>query len=868
VGDEEVSERSDTKKAPAKRTRAKASGAAKKPAAKQAVANADDAAEVKVVDDQTVVASAVQEPPAQVAETDTTLQTGAPVAKDADASTGSIGKSASTDVPLVSDAAKTAEPLALYRRYRPDTFDEVIGQEHITEPLKRALKNNKVNHAYLFSGPRGCGKTTSARILARCLNCEQGPTPTPCGVCESCRDLATGGPGSIDVIEMDAATHGLVDDARDLRERAFFAPVRSRYKVYIIDEAHMVTPQGFNAMLKLVEEPPPHVKFIFATTEPEKVIGTIRSRTHHYPFRLVPPKTLQNYLQKICDEENVQVETGVLPLVVRAGAGSVRDSLSVLDQLLGSAGTNGVDYATAAGLLGYTPETLLDETIEAFGAQDGSAVFSAVDKVMEVGQDPRRFAQDLLQRLRDLIIIAQVPDAIASGLIDVSDDQAERLTAQAKTMGPGELTRAAEVISSGLTQMRGTTAPRLYLELMCARVLLPGADSGTRGIHARLDRLERQLSLPKLTQAEAARLAAGLPPREPQDSPSEKGTSADESAAQPMPSQAPQQPPAQQRPPAAQRPPHQTQHSAAQVEAFEAPSQPVRTAPQPPSSSQPPTQQRPPEHQRPPAAQRPPQNQAPVQQRPAAGPQTQRPAPQVAGSETSFGRGTQVEERSSGSENAFRNQVQGRSSGYTMDQLRSSWNQILDAVKNQRRVAQMVIQAHATPIRIDGDTLILQFDHENNRQGFVNGRMGELLSQAIQQVSGARLRIQTIDAEHGAPDHQRQATPVAGSETPSQPVQMAPQPPSPPAPASGRGTPVEERSSDSENTSRNQRSAAVAPPPIDVPDELLEEAARAEAALYGDGSWDDEDIDDSGASAAQLLADSFGAEIIDEEEVD
>nr|WP_241653581.1 DNA polymerase III subunit gamma and tau [Propioniciclava flava] len=393
-------------------------------------------------------------------------------------------------------------PLALYRRYRPETFDQVIGQDHVTEPLKRALVNNRVSHAYLFSGPRGCGKTTSARILARCLNCEQGPTPTPCGVCQSCRDLARGGSGSIDVIEIDAASHGGVDEARDLRERAFFAPVHSRYKIYIIDEAHMVTNAGFNALLKVVEEPPPHVKFIFATTEPEKVIGTIRSRTHHYPFRLVPPRTMAAYLAELCKAEGVQVDQAVLPLVVRAGAGSVRDSLSVLDQLLGGAAEAGVSYTQAASLLGYTPESLLDEIMDAFAAGDAQGVFACIDKVIEVGQDPRRFAEDLLRRLRDLIIVAAVPDALETGLVDVAGDQAERLTTQASGMGSGELTRAAEVIAQGLTDMRGTTAPRLHLELMCARVLLPGADVAGRGIHARLDRLERRLQMDPLPEAE------------------------------------------------------------------------------------------------------------------------------------------------------------------------------------------------------------------------------------------------------------------------------------------------------------------------------------------------------------------------------
>ncbi len=386
-------------------------------------------------------------------------------------------------------------PLALYRRYRPETFAEVIGQDHVTGPLRAALANNRVNHAYLFSGPRGCGKTTSARILARALNCEQGPTPEPCGQCQSCRDLARGGPGSIDVIEIDAASHGGVDDARDLRERAFFAPVSSRYKVYIIDEAHMVTTQGFNALLKLVEEPPEHLKFIFATTEPEKVIGTIRSRTHHYPFRLIAPRTLTAYLSDLCARENVPIEPAALPLVVRAGGGSARDTLSVLDQLMGGAGPEGVTYDLATALLGYTPDSLLDEVVDAFAAGDGGSVFAVVDKVIETGQDPRRFTEDLLRRLRDLVIIAAVPDAPATGLIDVPEDAAERLVAQAARFGRADLSRAADLVATGLTEMRGATAPRLLLELICARVLLPGADDSTDGVLARLDRIERRISI-------------------------------------------------------------------------------------------------------------------------------------------------------------------------------------------------------------------------------------------------------------------------------------------------------------------------------------------------------------------------------------
>jgi DNA polymerase-3 subunit gamma/tau len=384
--------------------------------------------------------------------------------------------------------------LALYRRYRPETFAEVIGQEHVTEPLQQAIRNGRVNHAYLFSGPRGCGKTTSARILARALNCEQGPTPTPCGVCRSCLDLARGGGGGLDVIEIDAASHGGVDDARDLRDRAAFAPASSRYKIYIVDEAHMVTTAGFNALLKVVEEPPEHLKFIFATTEPEKVIPTIRSRTHHYPFRLVPPTVLREYLATLCEREKVSVEPAVLPLVVRAGAGSVRDSLSVLDQLMGGAGPDGLTLVRATALLGYTDSTLLDDVIDAFAAHDGAAVFTLVDRVIEGGHDPRRFVADLLDRLRDLVILAAVPEAAGTGLIDAPSDAVERMAAQAARFGQAEISRAADLVNTGLTEMRGATAPRLQLELICARVLLPGAGDTERDLHARLDRIERRLA--------------------------------------------------------------------------------------------------------------------------------------------------------------------------------------------------------------------------------------------------------------------------------------------------------------------------------------------------------------------------------------
>jgi DNA polymerase-3 subunit gamma/tau len=395
--------------------------------------------------------------------------------------------------------------LALYRKYRPSVFADVIGQEHVTVPLSNALESGRTHHAYLFSGPRGCGKTSSARIMARSLNCEKGPTPNPCGQCQSCKDLVANGPGSLDVIELDAATHGLVDDARDLRDKAFFAPVQSRYKIYIIDEAHQLGPGAANALLKVVEEPPAHVIFIFATTEPDKLIATIRSRTHHYPFRLVPPGTLAAHLEKVCNAEGVKVDKGVIPLVVRASGGSVRDALSVLGQLLAGAGKDGVSYEIAIQLLGFTDGALLDDAIDAIAAHDGATLFKTIDRVIESGHDPRRFTSDMLERIRDLMIVDALKDSTANSILrDMPDDQMERMRNQANRIGTANLSRAADIAAEGLTQMRGATAPRLILELICGRILLPIGDNSEAGMLSRIERLERAENIAPLTSSRSS----------------------------------------------------------------------------------------------------------------------------------------------------------------------------------------------------------------------------------------------------------------------------------------------------------------------------------------------------------------------------
>ncbi|MBV2153022.1 DNA polymerase III subunit gamma and tau, partial [Kitasatospora sp. SUK 42] len=605
--------------------------------------------------------------------------------------------------------------LALYRRYRPETFAEVIGQEHVTAPLQQALRNNRVNHAYLFSGPRGCGKTTSARILARCLNCEQGPTPTPCGECQSCRDLATGGPGSIDVIEIDAASHGGVDDARELRERAFFAPVHSRYKIFILDEAHMVTSAGFNALLKVVEEPPEHLKFIFATTEPEKVIGTIRSRTHHYPFRLVPPGTLRDYLADVCGREGIQVEDPVFPLVVRAGAGSVRDSMSVMDQLLAGADEEGVTYQMATALLGYTDSALLDEVVDAFAAHDGATVFQVIDRVVEGGHDPRRFVTDLLERLRDLVILATVPEAGEKGLIDAPADRVAVMQAQADAFGAAELSRAADLVNTGLTEMRGNAAPRLQLELICARVMLPGAYSDELSLQARLDKLERR--------AAAGGFAAAAPLGAPMAAP----VAAPVAAPMAAPVAVPVAVPGGDAAPAMDVPaPAPAPVQAQPVQAPPAPAAPAPGAWPIPRSF-------------PPAGGAPAPAAAPVPQ-----PQAAQPAPAPAPAPAPVQAAPPAPAAVPGGQPSAAAQ-QGAA------QIRQLWPQILEAVKNRRRFTWILLSQNGQVAGFDGSTLQVSFINAGARDSFVGSNSDDVLRQALSDALGVDWRIECIvDPSGGA----------------------------------------------------------------------------------------------------------------------
>jgi DNA polymerase III subunit gamma/tau len=618
-----------------------------------------------------------------------------------------------------SEITRTTQSLALYRKYRPATFAEVLGQDHVTEPLRQALRSGRINHAYLFSGPRGCGKTSSARILARSLNCVNGPTPDPCGVCDSCVALAPSGPGSIDVIEIDAASHGGVDDARDLRERAFYSPVSGRYKIYIIDEAHMVTQQGFNALLKLVEEPPPHLKFIFATTEPEKVIPTIRSRTHHYPFRLMPPSVMRDLAEQILTSEGVTFDPAVLPLVVRAGGGSARDSLSILDQLLAGSDEGGIRYDRAVSLLGYTDASLIDEIVDAFAVGDGAAVFRAVNRVIEGGHEPRRFATDMLDRFRDLIVLASVPDAIATGLLDTSPDRVEVLTGQAGRYGLAALVRAADIVSVGLDQMRGATSPRLLLELMCAQVLLPGAATDERSVLARLERLEAGgAAFRAPVSADNDHIERTVVTPAPQPSPVAGGST------QAAPTGPPQAAPATVVQPAPQPTQPETAPAPAAAGPAEVPSSATHEA-------------------------------APAPSAPAAPPAPQFP-PAAAASPAPRG-------------------------SVTTEVLIQAWPSILKAVQAKGRVAAIVI-GNASLVSLDEAVLTLRFPRQGDVKGFVNSRYEDLLKQVINTMFGINVVVRAVTGGGDAPAGGRGPAPLPPTPAPPAPAPAGPAPSRPAAP--------------------------------------------------------------------------------------
>ncbi|MGW1535985.1 DNA polymerase III subunit gamma and tau [Streptomyces aureus] len=761
--------------------------------------------------------------------------------------------------------------LALYRRYRPESFAEVIGQEHVTDPLSQALRNNRVNHAYLFSGPRGCGKTTSARILARCLNCEQGPTPTPCGQCQSCQDLSRGGRGSIDVIEIDAASHGGVDDARDLREKAFFGPAGSRYKIYIIDEAHMVTSAGFNALLKVVEEPPEHLKFIFATTEPEKVIGTIRSRTHHYPFRLVPPGTLREYLGEVCGQEGIPVAEGVLPLVVRAGAGSVRDSMSVMDQLLAGAADDGVTYAMATSLLGYTDGSLLDAVVEAFASGDGAAAFEVVDTVIEGGNDPRRFVADLLERLRDLVILAAVPDAAEKGLIDAPVDVVERMQAQAGVFGAAELSRAADLVNEGLTEMRGATSPRLQLELICARVLLPAAYGDERSLMARLDRIERGVNF----SAGAAAPALGYVP-----GPEAHGAAPAPQAAPAAPAVPPGGGLAAARAAARGAGQGTPQGSGARpgdggALPGGAPAAPAPVAPAAPAASYTAPAPAAPAPVAPPAPEQP----AAPATAPAASAPGAWPTATAAGSgrrpggwpTTAPAGGGRPAAPSAPASAAAPAPAAGAAPGAPQAAApapggldpRVLWPNILEAVKNRRRFTWILLSQNAQVTAFDGTTLQIGFVNAGARDNFASSGSEDVLRQALAEQFNVQWKVEAIVDASGGPAPQTAPSGGGGygggygggggggygaAPAGQGPAPQQPSAPAPPAPQSGpsAGRPQAPGMS----APAPAPAPAYEPPPVSPEDDTPED--------------DDPDLDESALSGHDLIVRELGATVVEE----
>jgi DNA polymerase III subunit gamma/tau len=722
--------------------------------------------------------------------------------------------------------------LALYRKYRPGRFADVVGQDHVTEPLRTALEAGRINHAYLFSGPRGCGKTSSARILARSLNCERGPTPDPCGVCASCVALAPEGPGNIDVVELDAASHGGVDDARELRDRAFYAPAESRYRVFIVDEAHMVTTQGFNALLKIVEEPPEHLVFVFATTEPEKVLPTIRSRTHHYPFRLIPPGTMRGLLERICADEGATVAPAVFPLVLRAGGGSARDSLSVLDQLLAGAGPEGVTYERAVALLGVTDVALIDDVVDALAAGDRAAVFEAVDRLVEAGLDPRRFAADLLQRLRDLTLVQAIPDAAERGLVDVGGDEVERMVEQAARLGPATLVRYGEILHAGLIEMRGATAPRLLLELLCARMLLPAASTSEPSLLERLERMERRSSIEPAPAPHGASAAAPPP-----------GPAATESAA-------------------ARR---------TFVRASRAAGEPGGPGGAPPAAEPTPEQPGPPAADAPPAedpgavrdrsAEEPPAGDPAGQERsgavrpagrhvPAEGPPRDRPAAERPGSGETRRPGPAADDRVPRAEDQ-RDPAGGPAAPETepvaapgaLDAaaVRRVWSEILAATKQRSRSTGALL-VNATVRAVDDDVLVLAIGSEPLARRLSETRNTDVIADALHAVLGVRWRVRCDHGDAAPPTPARAPAPRASAppQRPSRPTPSRPAPARRGAPDDGVPLPPE-------------------PPDDDVPPDD-EEAMLAEAAADAAAPVlrrDPEEV------AIELLSAQLGAKAID-----
>jgi DNA polymerase-3 subunit gamma/tau len=669
--------------------------------------------------------------------------------------------------------------LALYRKYRPASFAEVVGQEHVTEPLRVALSAKRVNHAYLFSGPRGCGKTSSARILARSLNCVQGPTPDPCGECDSCISLAPEGSGNVDVVELDAASHGGVDDARELRDRAFYAPASSRYRVFIIDEAHMVTTQGFNALLKIVEEPPEHLVFIFATTEPDKVLGTIRSRTHHYPFRLIPPSAMRELLERNVAAEGVTVAPPVFPLVIRAGGGSARDTQSILDQLLAGAGPEGVLYDRAVALLGVTDVALIDDVVDGLAANDAAAVYGTVDRLVEAGHDPRRFASDLLDRLRDLVLLRAVPDAGARGLVAVPGDELERMQEQAQRLGPGTLTRFAEIVHTGLVDMRGATAPRLLLELLCARMLLPGAvptdAAADSAVLQRLEAMERRVT--------AGQMAA------PAQAPARQAPAAQASAPQAPAAQAPvQQTPVQQAP-------------AQQAPAAPAPQAPAAPAPQaaPPAAEWPAARTPEPAQSAPALSQPSPAERAPVVPPP---PVTAAPAAPAA------------------------------SGAIDATAVRSLWSELLGAVRRNSRSTEAML-TNATVQSVEGDVVTIAHTAAPLARRLGEPRNVDAIAKAMNEVLGGNWQVKCVHAAHNTATQSVQQKPKADPPTftrPTQPAaapqqQQAPEPPRPaaaaPAAAPSADEPPPPEPPDDDYFEDDGTGAAAPPPEVNREEEMV-----------------------------------------------